>query len=975
MNKLKNFPKINFISLKHCAERRSHLYNEFSKYNITEFTPNIFEKYNEKDFDIRGKLLHKTLPNLIGCGISHLRAIKNWLESTTEPYGFFCEDDISLETVQYWNFTWSEFFNKLPKDWDCVQLSLLQEQLTDINFRKRNIYDWTILAYIVKREYAKKILANHFKESYYDFNVVDYDLPPSPEHIIYLNGGNVYSFPLFVENINFESSNTPKDIHPETYNNHVQSYYHVLNWWKTIGYQLNLNQIMNTQQPLDIYTEFALNTEDPEINFKIALHYHNLGHTASAFTHYFRCAERTNDNLLKYECFIRGYMCLKSQGNRDFTAVYFLKQALTVLPDRPEAYYLLSKHYESKGDWDSCYTISFLGKKFCNFNSTKLREWTEYQGEYSLLFQNAAAAWWLSKFDEAWNTFNFILDNFNLPEYYINTINNNLTNHFKNIKNNKKYNFKITMPNEIKQTKNVVDCFPFYAKYGKEMFELRYNILKDYVDYFVISELNTTHTGIPIEWEAKKIIEELDIPKDKIILLEIEVPTNNDLPIEQIDRLNCMHGNSINRESVRSRCRERIQRDAILHIFEKFNDETVFINSDLDEIINPDYLEWFANTARQSKNYIIKPPLIYLQGRANLRTYFKETDIPAPWNEGMFLCLKEHYKNTTPTKVRSCKLTTYPVGYITQDNKPVQDVGWHFSWMGDANIKKIKQESFIHYTDKFSFVAGGGYNSEEMNKIVLQETKEGQIPPSGEIDKVLKLYDINLLPKEIFTLNNVKKFLLPDNNNKITFLSNIEQVLNSIYGFCSVKKASILTDLIIKHQLQTIVEIGVLEGSSFIPQALAVKQNNFGRIYAIDSWSQQESLANTIDEQHKRYWGTINHDLFYNNFINLLNTYNVKDFVQIFKTTSKDASKNFLPFSIDLLHIDGNHSEEQSLEDVILYLPLVRKNGYIVFDDIHWIDGGKRTTQKAADYLQQYCTTIEKTTDELGNNFIIFQKK
>ena len=53
---------------------------------------------------------------------------------------------------------------------------------------------------------------------------------------------------------------------------------------------------------------------------------------------------------------------------------------------------------------------------------------------------------------------------------------------------------------------------------------------------------------------------------------------------------------------------------------------------------------------------------------------------------------------------------------------------------------------------------------------------------------------------------------------------------------------------------------------------------------------------------------------------------------------------------------------------------IASKNGFIVFDDLHWTDSGKKTTQKAAKYLQQYCTEIEQITDELGNFFVILQK-
>ena len=32
------------------------------------------------------------------------------------------EDDCSLDLVKYWNFTWRDFFSRIPYDWDVVQM-------------------------------------------------------------------------------------------------------------------------------------------------------------------------------------------------------------------------------------------------------------------------------------------------------------------------------------------------------------------------------------------------------------------------------------------------------------------------------------------------------------------------------------------------------------------------------------------------------------------------------------------------------------------------------------------------------------------------------------------------------------------------------------------------------------------------------------------------------------------------------------
>jgi hypothetical protein len=110
--KLKNFPPINFISVDKSEDRRNLLYEKFANYNLTNIRPHIFEVYNDEDHHYIGESFREL--NGIGRGptTSHLKAIKDWYFDTEEEYAFFCEDDISFDTVKYWNFTWEEFFNE-----------------------------------------------------------------------------------------------------------------------------------------------------------------------------------------------------------------------------------------------------------------------------------------------------------------------------------------------------------------------------------------------------------------------------------------------------------------------------------------------------------------------------------------------------------------------------------------------------------------------------------------------------------------------------------------------------------------------------------------------------------------------------------------------------------------------------------------------------------------------------------------------
>ena len=53
------------------------------------------------------------------------------------------------------------------------------------------------------------------------------------------------------------------------------------------------------------------------------------------------------------------------------------------------------------------------------------------------------------------------------------------------------------------------------------------------------------------------------------------------------------------------------------------------------------------------------------------------------------------------------------------------------------------------------------------------------------------------------------------------------------------------------------------------------------------------------------------------------------------KATSKSASKKFKAESLDVVFIDLDHSYEAVKEDIMLWLPKVKKGGYIAGDDYH----------------------------------------
>lgn len=253
-DKLKNFPSINFISIEESQERRDILYKNFEEYSMRNYTPHIFKRYSDEDHFFIEESVSDLEIGAKGPVTSHLKAIKNWYFDTDEPYAFFCEDDLSLDTVQYWNFTWNEFFNSLPSDWGCVQLCWVRENIfafshNGITLRPRCWCDWSACAYLISREHAKKVISNYYRDGVFNLYYVGKDssvrpswaLRPVAETIVFSYLTPVYGFPLFVENVrNCKTTWIVDEGRGYNYYSHDV----ISDWWKTQGSQLSINDLL-----------------------------------------------------------------------------------------------------------------------------------------------------------------------------------------------------------------------------------------------------------------------------------------------------------------------------------------------------------------------------------------------------------------------------------------------------------------------------------------------------------------------------------------------------------------------------------------------------------------------------------------------------------------------------------------------------------------------------------------------------------
>jgi predicted O-methyltransferase YrrM len=204
---------------------------------------------------------------------------------------------------------------------------------------------------------------------------------------------------------------------------------------------------------------------------------------------------------------------------------------------------------------------------------------------------------------------------------------------------------------------------------------------------------------------------------------------------------------------------------------------------------------------------------------------------------------------------------------------------------------------------------------------------------------------------------------------KDSIMSTLELLLPKIHGWCSIEKADRLVSLILEQKPDLCVEIGVFGGSSLIPQALALKRNGKGMIFGIDPWSKDAALEEMIAPEHREWWAGINLDEIMQHCQDHIRTIGVGQHVSLLRGKAEDVVDQFKDESIDVLHIDGNHSESLAYKDATLWLPKVKPGGHIFFDDIWWAEAAKpgeqpkETTRKAIVFLLDKCERINLVKD------------
>lgn len=249
--KLKNFGPIYYLNLDDQPERKQYMEDQFKYWEIEDYTR--ISAYDGRDDDLgsilKGRYPDNVTSGEVGCITSHLKAIKHWYETSDSPYAVIMEDDCNLDLVKYWNFTWDDFYSRVPYDWDVIQLAIICTGNIYVSLHKRFVNDFSTACYIITRHHAEKLIRHHIRGDKYK---LDNGIKPRAvaDDLVY-NSGNTFSIPLLLYKLELGSS-----IHPEHIDIfHRNSHNGILNFWQQNGASLSVENLTNYDPYLGRVTE------------------------------------------------------------------------------------------------------------------------------------------------------------------------------------------------------------------------------------------------------------------------------------------------------------------------------------------------------------------------------------------------------------------------------------------------------------------------------------------------------------------------------------------------------------------------------------------------------------------------------------------------------------------------------------------------------------------------------------------------
>lgn len=192
----------------------------------------------------------------------------------------------------------------------------------------------------------------------------------------------------------------------------------------------------------------------------------------------------------------------------------------------------------------------------------------------------------------------------------------------------------------------------------------------------------------------------------------------------------------------------------------------------------------------------------------------------------------------------------------------------------------------------------------------------------------------------------------------------IDRELPKMQGWCSPEKAKRMARLVVEARGVRCVELGIFGGRSLaalaLPQRLVLGE---GVTDGIDPFTKSAALEGVNDVENDKWWSKIDYEQILTGARDALAHMQLGAHARIYRERSQDAAPRYPDDSIDVLHVDSNHSVEVSCQEVSLWHAKVRPGGFWIADDIRWSTMllSQERLQKEHGYVlvQEYVTKAE----------------
>lgn len=193
-------------------------------------------------------------------------------------------------------------------------------------------------------------------------------------------------------------------------------------------------------------------------------------------------------------------------------------------------------------------------------------------------------------------------------------------------------------------------------------------------------------------------------------------------------------------------------------------------------------------------------------------------------------------------------------------------------------------------------------------------------------------------------------------------LYKIGVTIMGLQGWCTAEKAQWLARWIVEHGSVSCVDLGVFGGRSLVAMGMAQqylrtqKPGWPGRVVGIDSYSNSDCVNGVEGEENKEWWATVDLKMIRKGAEDAIMNFGLGSICPLMIMTGVEAVPSFGDESLDLVHIDGSHGEEESVRDVKLWWPKIRAGGVMVMDDTDWpsVRAARRLAQTLGKRVHQH---------------------